>query len=339
MSGDQLRIRINNSDREVTATPGKSLLASLRDAGVFLSSGCGGRGACGMCRVKVVSGLDSPFSAAELHWLSEKERGEGMRLACQVVLTGDLEIEVPPNSSGLRQYECRVASIRDLTHDVKEVRIRLVAPAEMTFKAGQFIQLKIPPYDAITQPVYRSYSIASSPAVKTEIEIEVKRVEGGASTTYIHGYLKAGDIATIMGPDGDLYLRNTERSIIFIAGGSGMAPIRSMLLDMLDKGIRRHATFFLGVKTRKDLVLFDEIRQLETELPHLKFIPVLSEAEPGDNWQGEKGLVTDTFNRLVKSGDNTEAYLCGNPPMINACLKALKSKGIPESLIYYDRFV
>jgi Na+-transporting NADH:ubiquinone oxidoreductase subunit F len=338
MNGGQLRIRINNN-REIAGTPGKTLLASLRDADVFLSSGCGGRGACGMCRVKVTSGIDSPFSTAELHWLSEAERAGGTRLACQVVLTDDLVVEVPPKSFELRQYECRVASIRDLTHDVKEVSLRLVDPPEITFKAGQFIQFKIPPYDGITQPVYRSYSIASSPAVKTEIEIEVKRVEGGASTTYIHRYLKTGDTATIMGPDGDLYLRNTERDIIFIAGGSGMAPIRSMLLEMLVSGSRRHATFFLGVKTRKDLVLFDEMRQLETRLSNLRFIPVLSEPEPGDNWQGEKGLVTDAFNRLVKSGDNTEAYLCGNPPMINACLKALKSKGIPESQIYYDRFV
>jgi Na+-transporting NADH:ubiquinone oxidoreductase subunit F len=338
MTGSETRIRINKG-KELWVNPGRSLLATLREQHVFLSSGCGGRGACGMCRVKIKSGVDSAFSVSELHWLSGKERNEGFRLACQVAVAGELEIEVPEKAFSIRQYRAQVTSISDLTHDVKSIRLRLVDPPEMNFKAGQFVHFEVPAYDGIAGPVYRAYSIASNPVEKSEIELQVKYAGGGISTTYIHKYLKTGDGVTIIGPDGELCLRNTDRNIIFIAGGSGMAPIRSMLLDMLNTGNRRKAVFFLGVKAARDLVLADEMRELEKKLPDFRFVPALSEPTPGDNWQGEKGLVTEVVNRLVKSGQNTEAYLCGNPPMINACLKVLKSKGIPEEGIYYDRFV
>ena len=118
-----------------------------------------------------------------------------------------------------------------------------------------------------------------------------------------------------------------------------MAPIRSMLLEMACTHSRRKAIFFFGVKARRDLVLFDEMRQLEKQLADFRFIPALSNAEPADNWQGETGLITEVFSRNIDSGADTEAYLCGSPPMINACLKALKAKGIPDSQTYYDRFV
>jgi len=338
MIESRTKIRINGV-KELLAVPGRSLLATLREEQVFLSSGCGGRGACGMCRVKINSGVASAFSTTELHWLSEKERSEGFRLACQVVVAGDLDIEVPQKAFSIRRYRTQVASITDLTHDVKGVRLRLVDPPEMNFRAGQFIHFEVPSYDGVAGPVYRAYSIASDPDVNGEIELEVKNARGGASTTYIHEHLKAGDDVTIIGPDGELCLRKTDRNIVFIAGGTGMAPIRSMLFEMRNAGDRRKAVFFLGVKTAEDLVLADEIRELEKQLPNFRFVPALSDPVPGDNWQGEKGLVPEVVGRLLDSGQNTEAYLCGNPPMINACIKVLKAKGIPDELIYFDRFV
>jgi Na+-transporting NADH:ubiquinone oxidoreductase subunit F len=329
-------IRINNS-KELRVKPGLSLLATLREHHVFLSSGCGGRGACGMCRVRIKSGVDSTFSPSELHWLSGKERDEGYRLGCQVVVGNDLDIEVPQKAFGIKRHRAKVMSIRDLTHDVKRIRLRLLDPPEMNFIAGQFVYFEVPAYDGNTGLVYRTYSIASTPDVKSEIDLEIKYVRGGVSTTYIHKHLTTGDDVAVIGPDGELRLRNSERNIVFIAGGSGMAPIRSMLLDMRNSGNRRKAVFFLGVKTDADLLLADEIRELERQLPDFRFVPALS--EPDSNWRGEKGLITEVVERHLENGQNTEAYLCGNPPMINASIKVLKAKGIPEECIYYDRFV
>ena len=141
-------IRINNS-RELQVNQGRSLLATLREQQIFLLSGCGGRGACGMCRVKINSGVDTAFSASELHWLNANERNEGFRLACQVVVANDLDIEVPEKAFRIKQYRAEVASIRDLTHDVKRILLRLIDPAEMNFKAGQFIHFKVPTYDRV----------------------------------------------------------------------------------------------------------------------------------------------------------------------------------------------
>jgi Na+-transporting NADH:ubiquinone oxidoreductase subunit F len=117
-----------------------------------------------------------------------------------------------------------------------------------------------------------------------------------------------------------------------------MAPIKSILLSMAEKGINRRTRYFFGARSKKDLFLLEEMKDLEKELPNFQFIPALSNPEPEDNWDGETGLITDIVAKHMTSGDNTEAYLCGSPGMIDACVKVLTEKGVPEELIYYDKF-
>ncbi len=332
----EVTIKINN-DKELTVTGGKPLLSTLMEEGIFIPSACGGRGACGLCKVKVLKG-GGQYLPTELPWISEEEKADGIRLSCQIKVKTDLEIQIPEELFSVKEFRARVTKIADLTHDIKGITLGLVEPREIHYKAGQFIQLKIPSYELTGEPVYRAYSMSSSPSNTRAIELMIRYVPNGISTTYVHRYLKVGDEVFFNGPYGEFYLRDTDREIVFIAGGSGMAPIESILRDMAERRVNRRARFFFGARTKRDLFHIDEMRELETKLPNFQFIPSLSAPLPEDNWKGESGLITDIVDRYLESGDNVEAYLCGSPGMIEACVKVLTENGVPEELIYYDKF-
>jgi len=319
--------------------PGRSLLTELREAHVYLLSACGGRGACGTCRVKLADGASLPPTPSERHWLSKEELAAGVRLACQVKVDRNLSIEIPEETFGIREYRTQVADLRDLTYDIKEVRLKLVDPLEMSFLAGQFVQFRVPGTDPDQPPFYRSFSMASNPLARGELVFQIRYVPKGACTTYVHQKMKVGDDLTIVGPWGSTYLRDSERDILFIAGGSGMSPVRSILLDMVNRHSPRRTRYFFGAKSARDLFRVDEMRELEKKLPDFRFIPALSEPAPGDHWTGETGLITAVVDRHVMKGSQAEAYLCGSPMMVNTCMNVLKAKGIPDSRIFFDKFV
>jgi Na+-transporting NADH:ubiquinone oxidoreductase subunit F len=333
----EVTVNVNSGARELVVSGGQPLLKALTGEGIFIPSACGGRGSCGLCKVKVVEG-GGQILPTELPWLSEEEKKNNIRLSCQFKVKNDLSIQIPDELFLVKQFTTVVESIRDLTHDIKEVRLKLVDPPEITPVAGQFVQFQVPAYELTDEPVYRAYSMASIPSDKNHIELEIRLVPNGICTTYVHKYLKEGDEVLVNGPYGDFYLQDTDRDIICIAGGSGMAPIKSILLDMQEKGLKRKATYFFGARSAKDLFLLDEMRQLEKENEHFTFMPALSEPEAGDNWEGEVGLITDVVARHVKDGASKEAYLCGSPGMIDACIKVLTECGVPEDRIYYDKF-
>ena len=326
-----------NKEREYVVRGGSSLLSTLMSQSVFIPSACGGRGSCGLCKVKVTEGAGQ-LLPTELPWLSEEERKQSIRLSCQLKVKNDMQIEIPEELFSVKQFTARVARIRDLTHDIKELTLKLVEPANIEFTAGKFIQLQTPPYELTDEPVYRAYSLSSAPSVTDEVEVEIRRVPNGICTTYVHDYLKEGEEIIFNGPYGDFYLRDTDHDVVCIAGGSGMAPIKAILLDMVEKGIDRKVRYFFGAVTKRDLFLVDDMKELEGKLPDFKYIPALSGPLPEDEWDGETGLITDVLGRNLESGDNLEAYLCGSPGMIDACVKVLANKGVPPELIYYDKF-
>jgi len=331
-----VRITINDS-KQITVEGGRHLLATLKDEQIFIPSACGGRGSCGLCKLKILEGAGDPLPT-ELPWLAPDEQRRKVRLSCQVKVKNPLRIEIPEELFNVKQYEAEVTAIRDLTYDIKEVRLKLLSPAAISFRAGQFVQFEVPPYELSNEPVYRAYSISSDPGKEDEIEMEIRYVPNGICTTYVHRHLKTGDKAVVNGPYGDFYLRDTNRGIVFVAGGSGMAPIKSILHQMLNEGNRRTARYFFGARAVKDLFLLDEMKDFQSKLPDFQFIPALSEPGPGDDWSGEQGLITDVVDRCLETVDNTEAYLCGSPLMIDACIEVLKNKGMPGELIYYDKF-
>jgi Na+-transporting NADH:ubiquinone oxidoreductase subunit F len=167
----------------------------------------------------------------------------------------------------------------------------------------------------------------------------IRRVPGGICTEWIFDHLKEGDKVYFTAPYGNFRLSGSSSPILFIAGGSGMGPIWSMLNDMKGKGIRRDASYFFGALTKRDLFLENELMALQKELPGFSFVPALSNEQEGSDWKGHRGLITDVVARHCLDCSNQEAYLCGSPGMIEACRKVLIQGGMREENIFYDRFV
>jgi Na+-transporting NADH:ubiquinone oxidoreductase subunit F len=184
----------------------------------------------------------------------------------------------------------------------------------------------------------RAYSVSSVPSKRNSIELIIRLVPEGICTTWVFNHLAVGQAVRFSGPYGEFRLSQTDAPCIFIAGGSGMAPIRSILLDMKESGTSRVSSFFFGALTRGDLIYMDEMNALAEELPWFTFIPALSK-EPADSaWQGERGLITEVVGRHFPDTSKHEAYLCGSPGMVNGCIQILTKNGMPENKMFFDKF-
>jgi len=328
------RITIND-EKQFSVQGGRSLLDALADEKLFVPSACGGRGTCGYCKVKVLDGA-GPLLPTEEPYLSDQERASGVRLSCQVRVRNDIKLELPRALLEVREYACTCSEMTDLTRDIKQIRLQLEDPAKLAFVPGQYIQLLSPPYANVEEEVYRAYSVSSDPADTSAVELIIRLVPGGICTTYVFEHLKPGHAVRINGPYGEFRLSETDRPIVFIAGGSGMAPIKSMLHHMQNTNCARPAVFFFGVNRAEDLFLLDRMKTFEQALPEFRFVPVV--AQPDEAWAGEAGLVTEAVRRHVTEAAGREAYLCGSPGMIDAAVAVLRELGMPETQIFYDKF-
>ncbi|HUW20732.1 MAG TPA: FAD-binding oxidoreductase [Sedimentisphaerales bacterium] len=332
----ECRIRIN-SERDLMVKGGGKLLSVLTDEKIFIPSACGGRGTCGLCKLKVLEGA-GPLLPTEEPFLTEQERQSNVRISCQVKVHNDLDIEIPPELFAIREYTCRCVDISDLTHDMKEFRFELVEPETIDYTAGQYIQLQTPVYEKSSEEVYRAYSMSGDPADNRTIELIIRLVPGGICTTYCFEYLKVGDRVKINGPYGEFTLSQSNAPIVFAAGGSGIAPIKCMLHHMKNTGNKRSAVFYFGANTVKDMFMVDQMKAFESELADFRFVPAVAEPRPDEKWQGQKGLVTEVLRRDLKNADRAEGYLCGSPGMIDAAIKVLTELGMREEKIFYDKF-
>jgi Na+-transporting NADH:ubiquinone oxidoreductase subunit F len=316
---------------------GEPLLSLLKSQGIFIPSACGGRGSCGLCKVKIAQGA-GPLLPTEKPHLSETEIAGNVRLACQVKVHEDVAIEIPAALLEIQEYRLRVESIRSCTYDIRKVRFAFEGQTEFTFRAGQYVQVETPIYDGLGEPVYRAYSIASSPSEAASLDLIIRKVPRGICTTYVHELLLEGDRLKINGPYGEFFLRKTPAEAVFIAGGSGLAPFEAILHDMAERNIRKKVTLFFGAVSRRDLYDQDLLGDFEKRLPDFRVVPALSRPAPEDAWTGATGLITDVVAGHYGSMEEMEGYLCGSPGMIDACVKILTSKGIAKDKIYYDKF-
>jgi propane monooxygenase reductase subunit len=204
----------------------------------------------------------------------------------------------------------------------------------MNFKPGQYAELYIPGTE-----VHRAYSMANTPTSDERAEFIIKVYPGGRFSGLLDGELAVGDKMKMKVPFGMFMLHEkSEGDIVFVGGGSGMAPIWSILNHMVERGIDRKATFYYGARTEEDLFYLDELAEMEEKLPNFRFVPALSEPDENGDWDGETGLVTDVVKRLEGDLDGTEAYLAGPPPMIDAAIPVLEMKGVDTDHIYFDKF-
>jgi Na+-transporting NADH:ubiquinone oxidoreductase subunit F len=326
-----------NDLREITVEGGNNLLSALTDDKIFIPGACGGRGTCGLCKVKAIEGA-GPLLPTEEPYLNEEEGESKVRLACQVKIRNDLKIEIPPELFAIQEYVSQCIDIEDLTCNIKRFRLELLDPEIIGYIPGQYMQLLTPVYEGSDEEVYRAYSIASDPANKRIIELIIKLVSNGICTTYCFKYLKVGDEVKINGPYGEFRLSETGAPIVFIAGGVGMAPIRCILHHMKNTGNRRKATYYFGANTVKELFLLDEMKAFESELEDFRFVPIVAAPEKDEEWDGERGLVTEAVQRNLKNASECEGYLCGSPGMIDASIKVLLELGMREEEIFFDKF-
>ena len=313
------------------------MLAGLARNGIFIPSACGGNARCGYCKVRVTSG-GGEVTAPEEPLLSPAEKDAGIRLACQLKIQNDLAIEIPKHLFSVKRFSGKIAEKSLLTYDILGLTIDCVNPKTIEFTAGQYVQLKSMPYDG-KEAVLRDFSIASTPSKQTGIELMIRRIPNGVFTPWAFDYVKVGDSISFTGPYGEFRAsENLNAPMLLIAGGSGMAPLWSILQDMREKKVMRPVCYFFGALTQRDLFLTGQLTEFEKELPDFKFIPALSNEPPGSTWQGERGLITDVVARHIPDCRNGEAYLCGSPGMINACIKVLTNRGMPEKNIFFDKF-
>lgn len=327
-----------NGEKEFTVEGGQTLLSTLLEEKIFIPSACGGKGTCGYCKVTVLEG-GGPVLQTELPFLTEEEVKDQVRLSCQCKVKENIKIEIPEALFNVKEYFATVEEMEDVTDTIKRVRFRFKEGEEISFKPGQFIQLKTPLYEGNSEEVYRAYSIASAPRENNMVELLIGYVPNGICTTYVHKHLKIGDEVQLNGPHGDFYYdEDSDNDMIMVAAGTGMAPILAILKYMEEHDIKRKATFYFGAKTPEDLFFLDYFKHLEETLYDFEFVPTLSRVTDEHQWTGAQGRVNTIIEEQLDSGENKEAYLCGNPKMISSMIAALTSKGVLENLIYFDEF-
>ncbi len=336
-----VKININNGKKELTVKGGAPLLHLLSGEKIFLPSACGGRGSCGACKCRVTSDV-GPHLPTETPYLDKDEISRNVRLSCQIKVKKDISIEIPEFLFNVKEFRGKVEKIKDVTHDIKELLID-IGDEEISFDSGMYVQLVVPPYGKIKGETQRAYSMSSRPSDSHHVELLVRLVPGGIATTYVHENLKEGDQIKVIGPFGDFKRHETGAVMVCVAGGSGMAPFKSILYDMYEKGLTdREVWYFFGARTGKDIFYVEELFELDKKWEKFHFVPALSEPQADDNWKWETGIITDVLDsylkRRIASAAEKEGYLCGSPGMIDACNRVLTENGIPLDRIYYDKF-
>ena len=333
LGGSQEKTITINGDNQLVVYGDDTVLSTLASNKVYLPSACGGKATCGTCKFRLIDDVPG-VKPTEEPFLSPQEIEDGVRLSCQQKVKPDMKIVLPPGLLSARDFETVIEEMEDLTYDIKRIKFKLIEPNTIDFKPGQFMQIKVPGIEVV-----RAYSLASNPSHKDYVEMIVRYVPNGQATTFVHKALEVGDKITLIGPFGDFFLQeDSNKPIVCIAGGSGKAPIRSILFRLKELGMKRDVKYFFGARSKRDLYYTDEFLELEKEFPNFKYIPALSEPQESDNWTGEVGLITDVLDRNVGDLSGHEGYLCGSPGMIKACINVLNKHDIKEENVYFDNF-
>ena len=309
---------------------GGTLLNTLQSENIYLSSACGGSGSCGQCRCRVIEG-GGEILPTETGFFSRKEQKEHWRLACQTKVKEDMQIIVPEEVFGVKEWECEVISNRNVSTFIKEFVVKLPEGEVMNFKSGSYAQIKIPKYDIKysdyvieeqfrddwdrfkmwdltckndTETV-RAYSMANYPAEGNIITLNVRiatppmdratgtwmNVSPGISSSYIFS-LKPGDKVTMSGPYGDFHIQETENEMLYIGGGAGMAPLRAQILHLFNTvKTGRKVSYWYGARSKKEIFYEEDFREIERNFPNFKFHIALSDPQPEDNWDGYVGFI------------------------------------------------
>ncbi|MDP1612479.1 MAG: FAD-binding oxidoreductase [Sulfuritalea sp.] len=290
-------------------------------------------GGCGQCKCTVLSGNVNP-GLYQPSALSAGELAAGKVLLCCATALGDVEIEYESAAApaAIRHYTAHVVRLEKLTHDVMRVMLKLPEGQQIPFKAGQYINI------ILDDGQRRAFSFANPPHQPDPIELQIRLMPGGRYTTHVFEQMKEGDIVRFEGPLGDFSLRESERPIVFVAGATGFAPVKSMVEDAFRRGLQRPIYLYWGVRKLADLYLPDLPLNWTREHENFHFIPVLSDAAPEDHWSCRTGLVHEAILEDFPDLKGHEIYACGSVKMVEAIFPTLKSQGAEEGMCFSDAF-
>jgi Na+-transporting NADH:ubiquinone oxidoreductase subunit F len=378
----QGKVNLKINDKELEVEPGSTVLNTLSANEIFLPSACGGGGTCGTCKCQVIEGGGS-ILPTETGFFTRKEQQNNWRLGCQVKIRQDMKIKVPESVMGVKKWECEVVSNNNVATFIKEFVVKLPEGEKLDFQSGGYIQIDVPKCQVDfstdidvdprfkdewnnfklwdlkmknTEETYRAYSMANHPAegniIKLNIRIATppwdrakggfKKVNPGVCSSYIFSR-KPGDKVMISGPYGDFFIKDTDREMIYIGGGAGMAPLRSHIFHLFQTvKTNRKVSYWYGARSKREIFYEDEFREIEKKYPNFEFHIALSEPKPEDKWTGKTGFIHqilfDNYLEKLEEPEDIEYYLCGPPMMNDAAQKMLYNLGIPDEMIDFDDF-
>ncbi len=380
-TGDVSILINEDEDRSLSVPAGGKLLNVLADNEIYVSSACGGGGTCAQCRVQVHDG-GGDILATELEHITPREAREGDRLSCQVTVKQDMKIEVPAEVFSVRRWECEVVSNDNVATFIKELVLKLPEGEILDFESGGFIQIEVPPFECSFRefdvderfhedwdrfnvwnlrtvnrdPVFRAYSMANHPAEGNMMMLNIRiatppvdratgtweKVNPGVVSSYTFK-LKPGDKVTISGPYGEFFIQDTDREMVYIGGGAGMAPLRSHVFHLFHTlQTKRKVSYWYGARSSKELFYEEHFLDIEKHFPNFSWHVAMSEPLPEDNWTGHTGfihqVVLEEYLSKHPAPEDVEYYLCGPPMMLQAVLRMLDDLGVEEEMIRFDDF-
>lgn len=370
-----------NGEKDIQVKPGANLLSVLSNNSVFLPSACGGGGTCAMCKCQITEGGGDVLPTEKGH-LSRGEQTDHWRLACQVKVRGDMKVQVPEEIFGIKKWECTVRSNDGVATFIKEFVVELPKGETLDFEAGGYIQIDVPEgiykfadmsveteyredwdnfkmWDLVTkvdEPIFRAYSMANHPAEGNIVMLNIRiatppwdraagrfmDVNPGLCSSFVFTR-KPGDKVTVSGPYGEFFIKPTDKEMLYIGGGAGMAPLRAHIFHLFHTmKSDRQVSYWYGGRSLRELFYTEHFREIEGNFPNFKYNIALSEPLPEDNWEGHVGfihqVVLDNYLSLHEEPEEIEYYLCGPPMMNDAVFRMLDSLGVPDENIAFDDF-
>ena len=330
------RITIRNTGHQFTANPDETILEAALREGLILPYGCRD-GACGSCKGKLIEG-SIDYGKYSNKALTETEREAGMALFCQALPLSDLIIEArevrKAGDIQIRTLPCRVQRIERPTDDVVILYLKLPANERLQFLAGQFLDI------LLKDGTRRSFSMANAPHDDELLQLHMRHVAGGAFTDHVFGKMKERDILRFEAPLGTFFLReDSTKPIVFVASGTGFAPIKSIIESALAKGVTRPMTLYWGGRRPRDLYMQDLPAKWAAEHAHFRFIPVISDALAEDHWTGRRGFVHRAVMEDFPDLSGYQVYACGVPVMVDAARRDFTTeRKLPENEFFADSF-
>lgn len=331
------RVTIQPSGHQFTVNPGETILAAALREGVSLAYGCR-NGVCGSCKGSVVSG-EVDYGTHKESALTPEEKGAGKALFCRAKPLSDLTLEAKEVGAikdiAIKTLPCRIEKLEKRADDVMVVKIKLPATERLQFLAGQYIDF------LLKDGKSRSYSLANPPHDDALLELHIRHIAGGLFSDQVFGSLKERDILRMKGPLGSFFIReDSDKPMIFVAGGTGFAPIKGMLEHAFAAHMDRQMVLYWGVRALKDLYMAERPLQWQREYPNFTFIPVLSHPEPTDQWQGRTGFVHEAVLADFADLSGYQVYACGAPVMVDSAHGAFTAqRGLSEDAFFADSFV